>query len=98
MNLKLSSTAAFTAAISGAALAAILLVAASASAEDRQGVSAPTVLAQAGPDEELITAELDFTELAKWYDVLPWREWRFGPQQPITRLVAEELAQLGEPR
>jgi hypothetical protein len=46
MNLKLYSTAAFTA-ISGAALAAILLVAASASAEDRQGVSAPTVLAQA---------------------------------------------------
>ena len=58
----------------------------------------PTVLAQAGPDEELITAELDFTELAKWYDLLPWREWRFGPQQPITRLVAEELAKLGEPQ
>jgi len=57
----------------------------------------PRVLAQAGTDEELITAELDFTELAKWYDWLPWREWRSGPQQPITRLVADELARLGDP-
>jgi N-carbamoylputrescine amidase len=55
----------------------------------------PTVLARAGTGEELITAHLDFTELAKWYDWLPWREWRFGPQQPITQLVADELAQLG---
>jgi predicted amidohydrolase len=55
----------------------------------------PVVLAEAGTDEELITAELDFTELAKWYDILPWRKWRFGPQQPITRLVADELAKLG---
>jgi len=58
----------------------------------------PVVLAQAGAGEELITAELDFTELAKWYDLLPWREWRSGPQKPITRLVADELAALGEPR
>ncbi len=56
----------------------------------------PAVLAQAGSEEELITAELDFGELARWYDWLPWREWRSGPQQPITRLVAAELAQLGE--
>jgi predicted amidohydrolase len=55
------------------------------------------VLAQAGADEELITAELDFAALAQWYDWLPWREWRSGPQQPITRLVADELAKLGEP-
>jgi len=54
----------------------------------------PVVLAQAGAEEELIAAELDFTELAKWYDLLPWREWRSGPQRPITALVAEELAQL----
>jgi len=32
--------------------------------------------------------------LAKWYDWLPWREWRLGPQRGITRLVAEELAAL----
>ncbi|MFA5884280.1 MAG: carbon-nitrogen hydrolase family protein [Acidimicrobiia bacterium] len=57
----------------------------------------PVVLAQAGTDEELITAELDFTELARWYDLLPWREWRLGPQLPITRLVADELAALAEP-
>lgn len=57
----------------------------------------PVVLAQAGTEEELITAELDFTELARWYDLLPWREWRLGPQQPITRLVADELAMLSDP-
>ena len=54
------------------------------------------VLAQAEMAEELIVAELDFTELAQWYDWLPWREWRLGPQQAITRLVAEELRVLGE--
>jgi predicted amidohydrolase len=52
------------------------------------------VLAQAGEDEELIVAKLDFIELAKWYDWLPWREWRLGPQREITRLVAEELMAL----
>lgn len=55
------------------------------------------VLAQAGSDEELISAELDFTALARWYDWLPWREWRLGPQRQITRLVAEELDRLGGP-
>jgi predicted amidohydrolase len=54
-----------------------------------------TALAQAGTEEALITADLDFAELAKWYDWLPWREWRSGPQQPITRLVADELTKLG---
>lgn len=57
----------------------------------------PTVLARAGADEELITADLDFAELGRWYDWLPWREWRAGPQQAITRLVADELAKLGRP-
>ena len=51
-------------------------------------------LARAGADEELITAELDFAAIAAWYDVLPWREWRPGPQQPVSRLVADELAAL----
>ncbi len=57
----------------------------------------PVVLARAGGAEELITAVLDFTELARWYDLLPWREWRLGPQRPITRLVADELSKLSEP-
>lgn len=57
----------------------------------------PVVLARAGAAEELITAVLDFTELARWYDLLPWREWRLGPQRPITRLVADELTKLAEP-
>lgn len=54
------------------------------------------VLAQAGTDEEIITAELDFAALAQWYDWLPWREWRAGPQQPISRLVADELAKFAK--
>ncbi len=60
----------------------------------------PVVLAQAGADEELIAAALDFTELAKWYDWLPWRDWRLGPQQPINQLVASEFANIArqEPR
>lgn len=56
----------------------------------------PVVLAQAGVEEEITTAKLDFTELAKWYDLLPWREWRSGPQRPITHLVADELSALAE--
>jgi predicted amidohydrolase len=52
----------------------------------------PVTLARAGTGEELITAELDFTAIARWYDLLPWREWRAGPQRPITDLVADELS------
>jgi predicted amidohydrolase len=52
------------------------------------------VLARAGQDEELILADLDFVALARWYDWLPWREWRTGPQRAITQLVADELHQL----
>lgn len=56
----------------------------------------PETLARAGTEEELITATLDFTGMARWWDLLPWREWRTGPQAPITGLVAEELAALVE--
>jgi len=52
----------------------------------------PVTLARAGTGEELITAALDFAAIARWYDLLPWREWRAGPQRPITDLVADELA------
>jgi predicted amidohydrolase len=54
----------------------------------------PLTLARAGVDEELIAAEIDFSEIARWYDLLPWRDWRAGPQQPVSRLVADELAAL----
>ncbi len=52
----------------------------------------PVTLARAGAGEELITATIDFVAIAQWYDLLPWREWRAGPQRPITDLVADELS------
>jgi predicted amidohydrolase len=54
----------------------------------------PATLARAGTDEELIAAEIDFGDIARWYDLLPWREWRAGPQQSVSQLVADELAAL----
>lgn len=57
----------------------------------------PATLARGGSDEELVIAELDFTAIAEWYDVLPWREWRAGPQQPLSRLIADELSALAGP-
>ena len=55
----------------------------------------PVTLARAGTGEELITAEIDFAVIGQWYDLLPWREWRAGPQQGVSQLVADELAALG---
>lgn len=52
----------------------------------------PATLAKAGSEEEVITATIDFAEMGRWYGQLPWREWRAGPQRPITDLVARELA------
>ena len=57
----------------------------------------PVTLACAGTAEELITADVDFAAIARWYDLLPWREWRAGPQSAITRLVADELAAHARP-
>jgi predicted amidohydrolase len=54
----------------------------------------PVTLARAGAGEELIVAEIDFAAIGEWYDVLPWREWRAGPQQRVSQLVADELAAL----
>jgi predicted amidohydrolase len=54
------------------------------------------VLAKAGRGEELIVATLNFKQLAAWYDWLPWREWRLGPQLAVTRLVADEFAAIVE--
>jgi predicted amidohydrolase len=56
----------------------------------------PVTLARADRDEGVITAVLDFAAIAAWYDLLPWREWRAGPQRPVSRLIAEELSALSE--
>jgi predicted amidohydrolase len=52
----------------------------------------PITLAKAGAEDEVITATIDFATIGKWYDLLPWRDWRAGPQRPITDLVARELS------
>jgi predicted amidohydrolase len=52
------------------------------------------VRARAGEHEELIVAPLSYTQLAAWYDWLPWRDWRLGDQLPITELVAREFEAL----
>lgn len=54
----------------------------------------PVTLARAGADEGLITAVLDFAAIAEWYDVLPWRDWRGGPQRALSQLIADELVAL----
>jgi hypothetical protein len=54
----------------------------------------PVTLARAGVDEGLITADVDFAAIAEWYDLLPWREWRAGPQGAVSRLIADELSAL----
>lgn len=56
----------------------------------------PATLARAGTGEELITAAIDFDAIGQWYDLLPWREWRSGPQLAINQLVADEWAALAE--
>lgn len=57
----------------------------------------PSTLARAGTGEELVHATIDFAAIARWYDLLPWREWRAGPQRHITDLVAAELLAWAEP-
>jgi len=56
----------------------------------------PVTLARAEGDEGMITAELDFAAIATWYDVLPWRDWRAGPQRPLGQLIADELTALAQ--
>jgi predicted amidohydrolase len=52
------------------------------------------VHAEAGADEELVVASLNFHQLARWYDVFPWREWRLGAQGYASAVVAREFAAL----
>jgi predicted amidohydrolase len=56
----------------------------------------PVALARAGAEEVMITAEVEFAAIGEWYDLLPWREWRAGPQLPVSRLAADELAALAD--
>ena len=53
-------------------------------------------LAAADAEEETIVAELDFDALARWYDLLPWREWRLGPQHRVTDLVRREFEAIAD--
>ena len=39
---------------------------------------------------------LDLDQLAAWYDWLPWREWRLGPQRYASDLIARELSEIAE--
>ena len=52
------------------------------------------VLAEAGQEEQLIVATLNFDQLAAWYDWLPWRERRLGAQGYATDLIAKEFAEI----
>lgn len=54
------------------------------------------VHAEAGSQEQLIVATLNFKQLDAWYDWLPWRKWRRGPQAGASRLIAEEFALLAD--
>lgn len=52
------------------------------------------VYAEAGDGEALIVASLNFRQLARWYDLFPWRDWRLGAQGHATALVAREFEAL----
>jgi predicted amidohydrolase len=54
----------------------------------------PVTLARADSNEGVIAAELDFAAIAAWYDLMPWRAWRAGPQRPLSQLIADELTAL----
>ncbi len=52
------------------------------------------VYAEAGDEEELITATLSFEKLHRWESVFPWREWRANHQSGTSLLIAEEFRKL----
>ena len=54
------------------------------------------VLAEAGLEEQLIVATLNFDQLAAWYDWLPWREWRLGAQRYATDIIAREFTAIAD--
>jgi len=52
------------------------------------------VFAEAGDEEELITATLSFEKLHRWESVFPWRDWRASHQSPTSELIASEFQKL----
>jgi predicted amidohydrolase len=52
------------------------------------------VFAEAGDQEELVTATLSFEKLHRWESVFPWRDWRATHQSPASELIASEFKKL----
>jgi predicted amidohydrolase len=54
------------------------------------------VLAEAGMDEQMIVANLNYRQLARWYDLFPWRDWRLDPERQlgINELIAREFDEI----
>jgi predicted amidohydrolase len=52
------------------------------------------VYAEAGQNEEIISASLSFTKLERWRTIFPWRDWRRGHQHYVSELIAKEFAEL----
>lgn len=50
--------------------------------------------ATAGDTEELISATVSMTRLARWDPVYPWREWHTTIQRDAQAVVAEEFRRL----
>ena len=54
------------------------------------------VYAEAGDGEALVVAALNFKQLARWYDLFPWRRWRLGAQGYASEIVAQEFRALAD--
>lgn len=54
------------------------------------------VYAEAGDDEEIVSATLSFEKLHRWQSVFPMRDWRTGRQLDASRLIADEFRALTE--
>ncbi len=52
------------------------------------------VYAEAGGQEELVTATLSFEKLHRWQSIFPWRDWRAGHQAGTSQLIADEFQKL----
>lgn len=55
------------------------------------------VLAQAGDEEEIVSATVNPARLGRWDGVFPWREWRAGRLSSASALVAKEFQELANP-